>query len=303
MKKRIFGAAAASVMLAGSALAFVAAPAGAAVTTVGTCTGQRGLATAKSTFIWPGDGKNAGVTDGNNHDATISTKALGELGNSIANPVGGTCNFTQAVAFDKGLTTTPADLKQIDKWTSKTVTPEIDCVSESTPDPTEWPASGKTSYTYDDGLKTDVYITFANPTGAPTDTITLEGIVIKGVAVGSNYHGGISYTPAIKNKLGTIDYQGYDSDDTGEAIAFALNVPYDYPPAGPTNDAVPTANDIALYPGYIIDNPLGLAGCQGTAAAAPGAETANLRTIYIQGGPSPLLNSAVTATSFTIGAA
>src|SRR5262245_16199429 len=118
MRKRVLGAATASLMLVG-VLGFASGPSGAAVTTVGTCSGQRGIATAKSTFIWPGDGKPAGVTDENNHDASISTKGIGQLGNSVGNPVGGVCTFTQAVAFDKGITTTPADTKQIDKWTSK----------------------------------------------------------------------------------------------------------------------------------------------------------------------------------------
>ena len=47
--------------------------------TVGTCTGMRENAFIKSTFILPGDGKPAGITD-KNHQAAMSVKGIHAVG-------------------------------------------------------------------------------------------------------------------------------------------------------------------------------------------------------------------------------
>ncbi len=304
MKKRVLGATLASLML-GGVVAVFAAPAGAAVTTVAACSGQRAYAKAKSTFIWPGDGKNAGITD-KNHDVSISSKGIHAVGTTNVKDGGtdlGSCGFLQAVAFDKGITKTPADTKVVNKWSAKTVSPTLDCVSETIPDAAEWPANGKLKYAYDDGLKSDAYVTFKTPTGSPTDSVVLAGLVTKGVGVGADINAGITYTPIVKDKDVTVDYQGAGPDYLGKSISKDLNTTYDYAPAGPgPEDVVPTSNELAAFQGYRISGTLGLAGCQALVEPGPGGETVNLREIYIQAGPSPLLGSASVANTWTIGA-
>ena len=173
-------------------------------------------------------------------------------------------------------------------------------MSETIPDTDEWPPSGKLSYTYDDALKTDVAVSFKTPTGSPTDSVQLEGLVTKGVGLGATFVTGITYTPVVKDTAVTVDYAGAGPDYLGKSISKDLNVAYDYPPAGPgVEDIVPPSNELAAYQGYRISGTLGLAGCQ--ALVEPGAETANLRTIYIQSGPSPLLGSASVPNLWTIG--
>ncbi len=121
----------------GGALAFVApATSGAAETTIASCSGQRAYAKAKSTFIWPGDGKAAGITD-KNHDVSIGYKGIHAVGTTNVKEGGtdlGSCGFLQAVAFDKGITKTPADTKVVSKWSAKLVSPTVDCVAETTAD-------------------------------------------------------------------------------------------------------------------------------------------------------------------------
>lgn len=296
--KRALRIAVAGSMVGGALAVFVPDTSGAAVTTVASCTGQRGLASAKSPDLAP-DGKGWGVTD-KNHPTSISTKGIHAVGETPGGVNQGACGFLQAVSFDKGLTKTPADTKTIAKWGSKVATPSLDCVSESTPDAAEWPPSGKLSYTYDDALKSDVSVSFKTPSGSPTDSVQLEGLVTKGVGVGASFSTGITYTPVVKDKLVTIDYQGSGPDYLGKSISKDLNVAYDYPPAGAgPEDQVPTSNELAAYQGYRISGTLGLAGCQAT--SEPPAETANLRTIYIQAGPSPLLGSSSAPNLWTIG--
>jgi hypothetical protein len=280
MKKRIFGATAASVMLAGTALAFAAAPAGAAVTTVGTCSGTRGLATAKSSFIWPGDGKNAGITD-KNHDETVTTKGIHAQGGTVGT-VGGSCSFG-VVAGDKGLTTLPATLSLgITKWGAKTVSPVSDCAQDT--DTTEWPLTGKVSYTFADLTKTDAYVTANNPTGTPADVVNLTGIVAKGRAVGASINTQVSYTPVLKDKTVTTDFVG----TPGVTLVTEILVPSGIP-----------ANK-AVVQGYAVDP--GALGCQVT--SEPVTEATNLRTLVLGGAsPSPLLASPLSGTTFTIGAA
>ena len=192
MMKRIFGAASASLLLAG-AVAF-AAPASAAPTNVGGCNATRGLAGAKSTFIWPGDGKPAGLTD-KNHDVAITTKVIPTAG-SLTNF--GTCIFTAPFS----------GVKTVTKWGGKLSSPVADCVSDT--DSAEIPQSGKISYAFSDLTKQDTYValTKSNPSGNGADTVGTKGIVTKGVAAGAFTDGELWYAPAVKDKTKTVDYAG-----------------------------------------------------------------------------------------------
>lgn len=300
--KRTLRVAVAASMVGGALAAFAPDTSGAAVTTVAACSGQRAYAKAKSTFIWT-DGKAAGVTD-KNHDVSIGSKGIHAVGTPNVKEGGtdlGSCGFLQAVAFDKGLTKTPADTKVVNKWSAKVVSPALDCVSESTPDAAEWPAAGKLKYAFDDGLKSDAFVAFKTPSGGAADQVVLEGIITKGVGVGADVSAGITYTPVVKDKEVTVDYQGFGPDYLGKSISKDLNVNYDYPPAGAgPEDHVPPANELAAFQSYRISGTLGLAGCQAT--SEPGTETVNLREIYVQAGPSPLLGSSSVPNVWTIGA-
>ncbi len=263
-------------MVAGAFAMAAPSDSDAAVTTVGTCSGTRGLGSAKSTFIWPGDGKPAGITD-KDPDASVSTKGTHAIGGAVGT-IGGSCTFLQAVAFDKGLTKTPADTKSLLKWGAKTVSPTLDCVSDTDAD--EWPLSGKLSYSYDDALKTDAFVTTANPTGTPADVVNLVGIVTKGVGVGAQITSQVSYTPAIKDKLVVTDWDG-----TELVTEILLGG---------------TPAERAVIQGYGVDP--GALGCQ--AVAEPVTEATNIRYVVLGSTtPSPILGSTVGGTTMTIGAA
>ncbi len=244
----------------------------AVVTTVGACSGTRAIATAKSSFIWPADLKNAGITD-KNHDATVSAKGTHAVGGTPGT-VGGSCGFIQTIAADKGLSTLPAGTRTIIKWGSKTVSPVIDCVADTGPTATgEWPLSGKLSYSYSDLTKTDAYVTTANPTGTASDVVVLKGIITKGVGIGAQIESAVGYTPIIKDKLQTLDWDGVGGSALG------------------SGDAIQ---------GYATD--IGnAAGCLAT--SEPVSETVNLRGIMLTTEPgTPLLGSTVPASSIFIGA-
>ncbi len=247
----------------------------AVVTTVGTCSGTRGIGSAKSTFLWPGDGKAAGIT-AQNHDAAVSTKGVHSL-NAAPLTIGGSCTTSQTVATG-ALTTAPAGTKTITKWSSKVTSPALDCVSDGNVG--EWPLSGKTSYTFSDLSKTDAYVSTANPTGAPGDTTTLAGIVVKGNAVGARISSNVAYTPVLKDKTIVTDWDGT------EMVTEILT-------GG-------TAAARAVIQGYAVD-PAAL-GCQAVVEEATGSLVTNLRYIVVQDGTSPILSSLTTGTTLTIGA-
>ncbi len=260
-------------MVAGALAVAQPSESDAVITVVGSCSGTRALATAKSSFIWPADLKNAGITD-KNHDATVSAKGTHAVG-GVPGTVGGACGFLQTIAADKGLTTLPAGTRTIIKWGSKTVSPVIDCVADTGATATgEWPLSGKLSYSYSDLTKTDAYVTTASPTGTASDVVVLAGIITKGVGIGARIDSAVGYTPIIKDKLQTNDWDGVG----GSALA--------------SGDAIQ---------GYATD--LGnAAGC--LAVVEPPVETVNLRGIMLTtNAATPLLGSPVPASSIYIGAA
>ena len=264
-------------IVAGAAAVAAPSSSDAAVTTVGSCTNTRQTASVKSSFLWPADGKAAGITD-KSHDATVSTKGVHAVG-GVPLTIGGSCTFTQPVAGGLLNTTLPAGTFSLTKVGAKTTSPNTDCVSDV--DPNEWPLSGKLSFAYSDLTKTDAYVVTANPTGSPADLVSLVGIVTKGRAVGAQLTSQVGYTPVLKDTSIVTDWDGT------EMISEILGINT-------------SAADRAVIQGYAID-PAAL-GCQAVVEPTPNALT-NLRTLVLNGGGvSPILGSPISGTTFTIGA-
>ncbi len=260
--------------LAAGAMSIATPEADAVVTNVGNCSGHRAVVSIKSTFLWPGDGKAAGITD-KNHDASFSSKGVHAVGGAPLT-IGGTCTFTQTVATG-ALTTALSGTRSLLKWSAKSTTPVTDCIGD--PDAAEWPANGKMGFSYTDLTKTDVYVATIAPTGLPLDISAFSGIVTKGVAVGAQVSGQNGAIPAIKDKTVVTDWDGT------EMLTELFS------------GGTPAAR--ALIQGYSIDG--AALGCG--AVVEPGVETANLRTVVqFGGGLSPLTLSPVTGMNFTIGA-
>ncbi len=248
----------------------------AVVTTVGTCSGHRAIVSNKSTFVWPADGKAAGVTD-KNHDAATSFKGA-HAHNGAVGTVGGSCTFSQAVA-NSGTTFAGSGSRTIAKWGGKSVTPGTDCLFGDG-NVGEWPASGKLSFSFTDLTKLDAYVTDATPSTAPQDIRVAAGVVTKGVAVGANVQFEYGVTPVVKDKLVVTDWDGT------EMVTELLT------------GGTPAAR--AVIQGYGIDG--SVINCQ--ALTEPVAETVNIRYIVANGsGITPLLQGPIGGTSFTIGAA
>jgi hypothetical protein len=278
---RIFGRRAlrvtvAGVLCAGSFGALSADDSGAVVTSVGSCSGHRGIVSNKSTFVWPGDGKPAGVTD-KNHDAATSFKGA-HAHNAAVGTVGGTCTFTQAVA-NSSTTFAAAGSRTIAKWGGKSVTPGTDCLFGDG-NSGEWPASGKLSFSFTDLTKLDAYVTDATPSTAPQDIRVAAGVVTKGVGVGANVRFEYGVTPAVKDKLVITDWDGT------EMVTELLT------------GGTPAAR--AVIQGYGIDGTV--INCQ--AVTEPVADTVNIRYLVANGsGLTPLLQGPIAGTEFTIGTA
>ncbi len=260
--------------LAAGAVAIAAPEADAVVTTVGSCSGHRAIVTAKSTFLWPGDGKAAGITD-KNHDLAQSYKGT-HAHNAAPLTIGGSCNFTQAVASG-ALTTAPSGTRSLLKWSAKTTTPVTDCVED--PDATEWPGNGKLGFAFTDLTKTDAYVTTVKPTGGAQDIVYHRGIVTKGVGVGAQIAQEISVVPAYKDKTVVTDWDG-----TEMVTEFLTG-------------GTPAAR--AVIQGYSIDG--SAIGCN--SIVEPGVETVNGRSfVAFGGGLSPILGTTINGVTFTIGA-
>lgn len=221
MKKRIFGAGAASLMLAGSVAMFAAAPAGAAVTTVGTCgSSMLALGSAKSSTLAP-DGKGYGISTNDNQDVAVATKGVDPTINKGTNL--GSCTWDVFNVLDVPDNAKPVGTIQgtqnILKWGTKLYSREMDCNTADTADITEWPLSGALSITFTglnplgknyaasativiDGFKDP------NPSNPPSpvdasDVVQFHGIVSKGVAAGADVTGESQFDPTIADKTVT----------------------------------------------------------------------------------------------------
>lgn len=195
----------------------------AAVTSVATCSGMKGLGSIKSAVV------GEGLTDSDNKSPAVSVKG-------VANPSTGT-NFGSC-AFASGLGTPDSGkpvvagysgTKQIAKWGVKLGSPESDCDTTDTGDTTEWPLNGKLSITFTDlnntakQNKLDGYVIvdgFTDPDNdpqTPSDVVTGHGVVVKGVAVGADIATEVYFDPILKDKLQTTEtpYPGYNFDLVG----------------------------------------------------------------------------------------
>jgi hypothetical protein len=223
IKTRLIGGTSALV-LAGSMLAFAAPAAHAAVLSVGGCDNLLALGTAKSTTV--GDG----ITDKDNQDVSLSTKGVDP--NVNKGPNLGACGF------NGGLSTPDASkppvkgfsgIKSVSKWGTKLFSVESDCNVNDTSDNTEWPLSGSLSITFSttsdlttagkpQALTAQVTVDgFTDPDnnpGTPSDVVSFHGIVIKGVAAGSDLAGETEFDPTVKDKTQTTNnpYFGYQYD-------------------------------------------------------------------------------------------
>ncbi len=273
---RLARVAAAGALCAGALGGFAADDSDAVVTNVGSCSGHRAIVANKSTFVWPADGKPAGITD-KNHDAAQSFKGA-HAHNGAVGTVGGSCTFTQSIA-NSGTTFAASGTRTISKWGAKLTTPGTDCLAG---DPTtgEWPSSGKLSFTFSDLTKLDSYVADATPSTAAQDIRVAAGVVTKGVAVGANIRFEYGPTPAVKDKTVVTDWDGT------EMVTELLT------------GGTPAAR--AVIQGYGIDGTV--LACQ--AVTEPVAETVNMRyTIAFGSGTTTLLQGPIAGTDFTIGAA
>jgi hypothetical protein len=237
--KKAIGFAAVGGLVAGG-IALAAPTSNAAVTSVGSCSGTKGIGTAKSTVINPATTKPYGVSDNNNQDVTVGIKG-------VPNPSTGT-NFGSCT-FASGLSTPDGSkppikgyngTKPLTKWGAKLFSPEADCLTSDTGDTTEWPINGKLSVAFADTFKGDGWISvdgFTDPDNdplTPSDVVASHGLQIKGVAAGADIRADVYFDPAIKDKTQTTEtpYPGYQFN-----IAAALGC----------TDATPDNADITLF--------------------------------------------------------
>jgi hypothetical protein len=232
IKTRLIGGASALV-LAGSMMAFAAPAANATVLSVGGCTNLLALGTAKSTTV------GAGITDSDNQDVALSTKGVDP--NTLKGTNLGACGFNGGLSTpdsDKPVVKGFSGIKNVLKWGTKLASVEADCNVNDTTDNTEWPLAGSLSITFTQLTATTLkneamsgYVTvdgFTDPDnnpGTPSDVVAFHGIVIKGVAVGSDIAGETEFDPTVKDKTQTTatPYFGYQYD-LGNAGGCADNV-------------------------------------------------------------------------------
>ena len=234
IKTRLLAGASALAM-AGSMMAF-AAPAGATVTTLGTCQNILALGSAKSSTINPGTGKPYGIADVDNIDGSLSAKGVDP--NTLKGTVLGSCSFPANVANGVPNAGKPVGVwtngtHTLTKWSTKLYSREFDCDTTDTGDMTEWSPSGALSMTFADtstvnGTPKNNAITaqvtvdgFKDPDGNPmtndlSDVVEFHGIVTKGAVLGADVKGETEFDPTIKSKTavypGSGAYFGYDFD-------------------------------------------------------------------------------------------
>jgi hypothetical protein len=212
--------------LVASGFAFAASTAGATQLSVGSCSGQKLIGTAKSTVI------GQGLTDNDNQDASIGFKGVDPAVNKGTN-LGG-CAFNSGLSTpDNGKPVVKGfnGLRGIVKSGIKLFSPEADCDTTDTGDNTEWPLNGSLSLTFGgaltntgkaqaltaavivDGFKDPV------PPATQSDVVTGHGIVTKGVATGADMTTETYFNPVFKDKTQTtaVPYFGYNFD-LGPAI-------------------------------------------------------------------------------------
>lgn len=216
MRTKVLGAAAAVTIAAGT-FATLAPSSNATVYTIGTCGNNlRALGTAKSTTA----GK--GITDSDDLDVSIGTKGVDPTVNK--GTTFGSCTFNSGYSTPDGSKPPVKGFSgshAISKWGTKLFSPEADCNTVDTGDVTEWPINGKLSFQWDAGTqKEDAYIVvrgFTDPDNdpnSPSDVVSFDGVVIKGVAAGADVAGDSMFDPIVKDKtqVTATPYFGYQFD-------------------------------------------------------------------------------------------
>ncbi len=234
IKTRLIGGASA-LAIAGGMLAAAAAPAGAVVTTIGTCNSLKALGSAKSSTINPATLKPYGIADIDNIDGTISSKGVDRTTNK-GTDLGGCFFVTGEGVPDSGKPVGlwgpglgPLGRHNITKWSTKLFSREFDCDTTDTGDTTEWAPSGALSFTFSDQnnllkgnaitaqVTVDGFTDPDNDPGTPSDVVELHGIVSKGAALGADVTGETEFDPTVKDTSQTtaVPYFGYQFDLLG----------------------------------------------------------------------------------------
>jgi hypothetical protein len=225
-KSKIIGVAVATVLTAGVFAAVVPTTADAAVTTVGDCSGMKGIGTLKSGLL-DGFGKPRGITDIDDVDLAVSVKGVDPAVNKGTDL--GSCSFASGLSTPDGgkpVVKGYSGTKDIQKWSSKLTSTEADCNTLDTTDLTEWPINGSfglaigTAPGFLDVRKMTINVVvdgFSDPDNdpnTPSDVVEGRGLVTKGAAAGADVTFGVYFEPAFKDKLQLSDtpYFGYNFD-------------------------------------------------------------------------------------------
>jgi hypothetical protein len=218
IKTKLIGGTSALV-LAGSMMAFAGPPAGAAVTTIGTCKNLLALGTAKSTTINPVTSKAYGITDRDNLDGALAAKGVDPTTNK--GTVLGSCSFVAGQGVPdagKPVGLFAGGTHTITKWSTKLFSREFDCNTTDVTDNTEWSPSGALSLTFADTanvnavpkpnaitaqVTVDGFTDPDNNPATPSDVVAFHGIVTKGAALGSDVNGETEFDPTVVDKTQT----------------------------------------------------------------------------------------------------
>jgi len=237
IKTKLIGGTSALVM-AGSMMAFAGPPAGAAVTTVGTCQNLLALGTAKSTTTNNATGKPYGIADVNNIDGAIGAKGVDPT--TLKGTNLGTCSFPSNATNGVPDSSKPpvvwsSGSKSVSKWSTKLFSREFDCNTQDgaagplPEDKTEWAPSGALSITFSPvsdlnnlgkaqsisaAITVDGFTDPDSNPATPSDVVAFHGIVTKGAALGSDVAGETEFDPTVKDKTQTTatPYFGYQFD-------------------------------------------------------------------------------------------
>jgi hypothetical protein len=232
IKTKLIGGASA-LAIAGGMLAVAGPPAGAVVTTIGTCNNLLALGSAKSSTINPSTGKAYGITDLDNLDGSIGSKGVDR--NVVKGTNIGSCNFPSNVAEGvpdggKPVAVWSNGTKTLTKWSTKLFSREFDCDVTDTTDTTEWAPSGTLSMTFTQiiastgknaaitaAVTVDGFTDPDNNPATPSDVVSFHGLVTKGAALGADVSGETEFDPTIKDKTQTTGtpYFGYQFDVGG----------------------------------------------------------------------------------------
>jgi len=261
IKNKLIGGTSALV-LAGSMMAFAGPPAGAAVSTIGTCKNLLALGTAKSTTINIATGKAFGITDRDELDGALAAKGVDPT--TLKGTALGSCSFPNnanaATKFGVPDSSKPVQVwssgtKTVTKWSTKLFSREFDCNTTDTTDTTEWAPSGALALTFADlntaskpqaitaQVTVDGFTDPDNNPATPSDVVAFHGIVIKGAALGADVAGETEFDPTVVDKTQTSMPGPYD----GSVHPPYAGYNYDLGNGLACQDATPNNANITTY--------------------------------------------------------